>query len=62
MKREIENYKHFAKTIKYSEGILEIEEEKTEDSEKYRIPKYDNSISYDKYSKKIKKYESRLSR
>ena len=62
MKREIENYKHFAKTIKYSKGILEIEEEKIEDSERYRIPKYDNSISYDEYSKKIKEYESSLSR
>ena len=62
MKREIENYKHFAKTIKYSEGIFEIEEDKIEDLKGYHIPKYDNNVSYDKYSKKIKEYESRLSR
>ena len=62
VKREIENYKHYVKAIKYSQGITEIEEERIENLKGYRIPKYDNSISYDKYSKKIKEYESRLSR
>ena len=62
VKREIENYKHYVKVTKYSERITEIEEEKIENLEGYHIPEYDNSTSYDKYSKKIKEYESILSR
>ena len=31
VKKEIENYKHYVKVIKYSERITEIEEEKIED-------------------------------
>ena len=62
VRKEIENYKHYAKTIKYSEAITRIEEEKIENLKGYHIPKYDNNVSYDKYSKKIKEYESKLSR
>ena len=62
VRKEIENYKHYVKAIKYSQGITEIEEEKIEYLKGYHIPKYDNNVSYDKYSKKIKEYESRLSR
>ena len=61
VKREIENYEHYVKEIRYSERITEIEE-KIGDLEGYHIPKYGNSISYDNYLMKIKEYESRLSR
>ena len=62
VKKEIENYKHYVKAIKYSQGITEIEEGKIEDLKEYHIPQYDNNVFYDKYSMKIKEYESRLSR
>ena len=47
VRREFENYKHYAKTIKYSEAITEIEKEKIEKIKGYRITKYDKSVSYD---------------
>ena len=62
VKREIENYKHYVKAVKYSQGITEIKEEKIEYLKGYHIPKYDNNVPYDKYSMKMKEYESRLSR
>ena len=62
VKWEFENYKHYAKAIKYSERITDIEEQKLESLERYLIPKYDNSVSYDEYSKKIKEYENWLLR
>ena len=60
VRREFENYKHYAKTIKYSEAITEKEEEKIEYLEGYRFTKYDKSVSYDNYSKIINECENRL--
>ena len=62
VRKEIENYKHYVKAIKHSQGITEIEEKKIKDLKGYHIPQYDNNVFYDKYSMKIKEYESRLSR
>ena len=62
VRKEIENYKHYVKAIKYSQEVTGIEEEKIEYLKGYHIPKYDNNVSYDKYSMKMKEYESRLSR
>ena len=62
VRREFENYKHYVKTVKYSEAITEIEQEKIEKIKGYRITKYDKSVSYDEYSNIINECENRLSK